>query len=257
MVALVLATALTGCFGLKTTAQPVTESTVGVSPSGETTGEPTTTPVTSQQPAGEIVSPKTGEKIRTTLMDAARASLDTDAQFVINQLYVMGDRWAVGDIRPSSRSGERRFVAWRGPAWSVVWSSGPGDAGAKALTAAVPDIPAELVARLDWSKPFPVAEAQLRDWLKADAKKWSKQLMSGKGQPYTVTSIKLAQDGKDGWWATVVVQPKASGSNAYEDIWFWCRYKNGAWEGEPVTGGDDRAPSSYFPAEVIGSLGPF
>jgi hypothetical protein len=260
---------LTGCFGAKTPKPeedgPPLQATTTVEPSS--TAE-ATAPAGEQEPSipeatGPITTPAVGSAVRTALMDALRKRLGTSGQFVVNQLFVQ-DGYAIGDVKPAT-GGDRLFVVWTGQPpqaqanvpWSVAWSSRPGKSSSSAARKAVPGLSDALVQRFDWDKTFPPTEDQLRSQLKKDAVTWSKSLMTGKGQPYSVHSVKMKRSESGTWYATVVVNPHNTATEAYESIWFWCKYTAGKWTGEPVTGGDDRDPNSYFPTDVQGALGPF
>jgi hypothetical protein len=250
--------ALAGCVASRTqTPQEQGPPVVATSTvEATTTAEDTTTPPAETQKTGEITTPKSGSKVRTALMDAARSYLKTDSVFTINQLYVQDDI-AVGDITPTT-GGSRVYVVWQGPDWEVVWTAKPGtDATKKKVMAAVDGLTDKLADKIDWTKTAPVSESVLKSTLTANARSWAKSLMDGKGQPYAVTELKLAKDSKGRWWATITLQPKETATEAYESIWFWCKYTSGKWSGEAVTGGDERAPGSYFPSDVSSAVGPF
>jgi hypothetical protein len=86
------------------------------------------------------------------------------------------------------------------------------------------------------------------------AKKWTKSLMNSVGEPYSVTTVKVAQDSKGVWWGRAVVQPASSAGNSYESIEFWAKYSSGAWTGT-AQDPEPPAPATYFPSSVVGALG--
>ena len=90
--------------------------------------------------------------------------------------------------------------------------------------------------------------------LSVAAKKWTKSLMDGVGEPYDVTLVKVAKDAKGVWWGRAVVQPASSATSSYESIEFWCKYTGGAWSGT-AQDPEPPSPTTYFPASVVGALG--
>ena len=209
-------------------------------------------------PAGElsepITTPGTDSVTRKALMDAARKKLGTASQFIVYQLYVQGDR-AIGDLETVS-GGKRQFVAFKGPEWEAEWVTPFGSASASSAGAKqeVSGLSSELLARMDWNHQKPASSAAMVKSLTTEAKKWSKQLMGGQGEPYKMTMVKVAQDSNGEWWGRAIVQPTSSASSAYEPIDFWCKYTGGAWAGKPQDP-EPPAPTTYFPASVAGSLG--
>jgi hypothetical protein len=212
-----------------------------VAPTAEELSEPITTP------AADSVT-------RKALMDAARRKLGTTSQFVVYQLYVQGDR-AISDLETVS-GGKRQFVAFKGPEWEAEWVTPFGSASASSASAKqeVPGLSSELLARIDWNHQKPASSAAMVKSLTDAAKTWSKQLMEGQGEPYKMTLVKVAQDPNGAWWGRAIVQPTSSASSAFEPIDFWCKYTAGAWEGKPQDP-EPPAPTTYFPASVVGSLG--
>ena len=230
--------------------------------SGQGPAETTLTPETSKtadvptstEPGGPITTPVTGTVLRTQLMDAARAKLGTTSQFVVYQLFVQGDQ-AVGDLEAAS-GGQRQFVVFKGPEWTGVWVAPFGASSASAASAkeGVPGISEELLSRIDWKFTKPVSDEAMVSSLSSKAKGWAKTLMDGQGEPYVITSVKVAKDNNGGWWGRAIVQPTASASGSFESIDYWCEYSAGAWTGQ-AQDPEPPAPSTFFPSSVIGSLG--
>jgi hypothetical protein len=237
----------------------VTTAPVDTTVKSEPASPAVSTPVVEPVPEvsdGPITTPATGSDERTALMDAARKKLSTTSQFVVYQLYVQGDA-AVADLEMVS-GGKRQFVIFKGtpPEWDAVWvaafgSAGASEAGAKKGVSGVSD---KLLGKLDWKYKKPASSAAMRASLSTAAKKWTKSLMSGVGEPYSVTTVKVAQDSKGVWWGRAVVQPASSASSAYESIEFWAKYSGGAWTGK-AQDPEPPAPTTYFPSSVIGALG--
>ena len=204
---------------------------------------------------GPITTPEAGSDERTALMDAARKRIGTTSQFVVYQLFVQGDA-AVADLETVS-GGKRQFVAFKGgDKWEAEWVAAFGSAGASAAKAKkeVPGLSDELLGKLDWTYKKPASSAAMIASLSAAAKKWTKSLMDGVGEPYSVTLVKVAKDSKGVWWGRAVVQPASSASSSYESIEFWAKYSGGAWKGK-AQDPDPPSPTTYFPSSVIGALG--
>lgn len=110
------------------------------------------TPPTSEQPVtastGPITEPKTGTDERTALMDAARSRLGIADKFVVQGLYVQGDR-AVGVLNSDGSSSAHLFV-WmrRDGTWTVTWNGRPDAAGKAAIEAPELGLSAEVIAKL-------------------------------------------------------------------------------------------------------------
>ncbi len=239
-----------------------TPVTVAPVDSGTPSAASSTTPPPSPQvepppsvSSGPITTPAAGTDERTALMDAARTKLGTTSQFVVYQLFVQGDH-AVGDIETAS-GGKRQFVVFKGgPGWEADWvaafgSAGASEAGAKA---GAPGASKELLGKIDWKYKKPPSSTAMLASLSAAAKKWTKSLMGGVGEPYNVTLVKVAKDSKGVWWGRAVVQPSPSAGNSYESIEFWAKYSGGSWNGK-AQDPEPPAPSTYFPSSVIGALG--
>ena len=247
---------LTGCAKKVPVVVPPADSSTEATSSSEATAEaetaPSDTPTT--QTGGPITTPITGTLARTQLMDAARKKLGTKSQFVVYQLYVQGDQ-AIGDLEEPS-GGSRQFVLFKGPEWEAVWVAPFGSASASSAGAksGVPGFSDELLSKIDWKFSKPVSDAAMLSSLTAAAKKWSKTLMEGLGQPYVVASAKVAQDASGTWWGRVVIHPTASATSSFEPIDFWCTYSAGAWTGK-AQDPEPPPPTSYFPASVAGALG--
>ena len=210
---------------------------------------------TGVESSGPISTPAPGSDERTKLMNAAREKLNTTSQFYVYQLYVQGNT-ALGDIEPVS-GGERSFVAWQvqNQGWVCLWSApfGSADAKSAAADAALPDLSAALLAKIDWTMPKPLKEADMIASLSAAATKWAKSAMGGAGQPYTITMCKVDKDAHGVWFGHVVVQPTGDATNAYEPLNIWAKYSGGSWSGK-IQDPEPPAPSTYFPASVIPHL---
>jgi hypothetical protein len=187
-------------------------------------------------------------------MDAARKRLGTTSQFVVYQLFVQGDS-AVGDLETIT-GGKRQFVALTGPQWEAVWVAPFSAASASSANAksSVPALSEELLAKIDWKYKKPASSATMLASLSAASKKWTKSLMAGAGEPYKVTTVKVAKDSKGVWWGRAVVQPSPSAGNSYESVEFWAKYSGGSWAGQPQDP-EPPAPTTYFPSSVVGALG--
>jgi hypothetical protein len=253
MCVLVVATVLSvGCSKKPPVTVPSTQTS-----SGEASGSlaPTSdiSPPT-KEIAGPITSPPAGSVARTALMNAARAKLNTTSQFVVYQLYVQGS-YALADIETES-GGKRQFVSFKGPEWQAEWVAPFGSASASAADAKgqVPGLTDALLAKIDWKFPKPVSNAAMVSSLSTAAKKWSKTLMDGLGEPYQVTLVKVAQDTGGVWWGRAIVQPSSSATSSFESIEYWCTYSGGAWTGK-AQDPEPPAPTTYFPPSVVGSLG--
>jgi len=235
---------------------PITTNSVGAS-SG-TTSTAVTSASTVVRPAdgsgGSITSPISGTKTRTELMDAARKKLGTTSEFTVFQIYVQGD-YALGDLETVS-GGTRQFVAFKGPEWEGVWVApfNASNASATSVMSAVPGLPEELAAKVDWKFAKPASNAAMSSSLKTAAKGWAKTLMGGLGEPYEVMMAQVAQDDKGQWWGRAVVQPASSASSSYESIDYWCKYSGGTWTGK-AQDPEPPAPTTYFPLAVVGALG--
>lgn len=233
--------------------RPVTTTTLPSTSTSESVDS--TTGTSSADGSGEsITSPVTGTQLRTALMDAARAKLNTTSQFVVYQIYVQGD-YAIGDLE-TSPGGKRQFVAFKGPEWQALWVApyGSGGATAASVKTAVPGISSALVAKIDWAYKKPLSDDAMAASLSAEAKKWAKTLMEGLGEPYNIAMVRVAKDSTGAWWGRVVVQPSSDASASYEPIDFWCRYSGGTWTGS-AQDPEPPAPGTFFPADVAGSLG--
>jgi len=113
-----------------------------------------------------------------------------------------------------------------------------------------------LLDKMDWSvkKAAPAADAAtMKAGLASSAKQWTKNLMSGKGEPYKVSTIGVAQDGSGKWWGRVVVQPTGDASNQYESIEFWAKATGTSWSGK-AQDPEPPAPGTYFPSSVVSKL---
>jgi len=248
-VVLVAATLGAGCAKKKPT------TTTSIVPSGSSGSVTPTSDVEPGNGAGEkITTPVTGTPARTALMDAARAKLGTSAQFIVYQLYVQGE-YAIGDLE-TSPGGKRQFVAFKGPEWQALWVAPYGDPSATSAKAkaAVPGLSAGLLAKIDWTFKKPVSDAAMESSLSTEAKKWSKTLMEGLGEPYNVVMVKAAKDSTGTWWGRAVVQPSSTADASFEPIDYWCRYSSGTWTGT-AQDPEPPAPTSFFPSEVAGPLG--
>jgi hypothetical protein len=235
------------------TTAPV-DSATKTAPTTPAIATPTVEPV-AEVSEGPITSPAAGSDERTALLDAARKKLSTTSQFVVYQLYVQGDV-AVADLETVS-GGKRQFIIFKGaPEWDAAWVAAFGSAGASdtGVKKAVPSVSDELLGKLDWKYKKPASSAAMRASLSTASKKWAKSLMGGVGEPYSVTTVKVAKDSKGVWWGRVVVQPSPSAGNSYEAIEFWAKYTGGAWTGK-AQDPEPPAPTTYFPSSVIGALG--
>ena len=243
-------------------------STTQPAASQTTTGQASVEPTTPANIAatGPITTPKVGSAERTALLDAARTQLNVTSQFDVYQLYVQGDT-AIGDIEPTAKSANGRiFVAWerRGGKWTGIGASKFGSTAANAADTAraLPSFSTELIDKIDWTLAKPKAKATtstsssstMQKSLSAAAQKWSKTAMSGKGVPYKLTVLKVAQDSKGVWWGHVVSQPSKDKNGSYEALEFWAKYASGSWQGK-VQDPEPPAPSTYFPSSVISKLG--
>lgn len=258
------ALSLGGCFKAGTTA------------TGGQSGSQVATPQTSVEPTasvstaatGPITTPESGSELRKQLLDAARTRLGVTSQFYVYQLYVQGDT-AIGDLDPVAAKNGRVFVTWerRDGAWSAIGSSqfGAADANAATMARSLPNFSAELIAKIDWTKPKPasastkkavptISESKAIASLKVAADGWSNTAMSGAGKPYKVTLVKVALDAKGVWWGHIVTQPTKDATNSYEPLNFWAKYEAGSWSGSPQDP-EPPAPSTFFPASVIPKLG--
>lgn len=215
--------------------------------------------------SGPIETPRVGSE-RTALLDAARKTLGITSSFYVYQLYVQGDT-AIGDVEPTAKSAVGRlFVAWerRGGTWTAIGASkfGSSSANAASTARALPSFSTELLAKIDWTLPKPkptptkgtlTSSATLKS-LSAAAQKWSNTAMSGKGVPYKLTVLKVAQDSAGVWWGRVVSQPSTDKNGSYEALQFWAEYTGGSWQGK-VQDPEPPAPTTYFPASVVSKLG--
>ena len=269
---LIIAAALAGALVLpgcapKVVTPPASTTASQTTPSQATTGQASVEPTT---PAGviakgPITTPLAGSAERTALLDAARTTLHVTNQFYVYQLYVQGDT-ALGDIEPTVKSANGRLVvAWerRNGTWTAIGASKFGSTAANAAQTAraLPSFSSELISKIDWTlaahKPGTTTSTSSSSMLKslsAAAQKWSKTAMSGKGTPYKLTVLKVAQDAKGVWWGHVVSQPSKDSNGSYEALEFWAKYSGGAWQGK-VQDPEPPAPSTYFPSSVIAKLG--
>lgn len=244
--------AIVGCTKKPVAVLPVDTPNTTVPATESVTPPPPADPVANA--TGPVTTPAAGSDLRTTLMDAAREKLGSNSQFVVYQLSSQGD-YAVGDIETAT-GGKRQFVAWKGPEWKAVWVAPFASTTATAVgaKAALPDFSAELLKTINWSYKKPASNAAMLSSLTVAAKKWTKQLMDGVGDPYNVTLVKVAKDSKGVWWGRAVVQPAGDASNNYESIEFWAKYQSGAWVGK-AQDPEPPAPGTYFPSSVVGVLG--
>jgi hypothetical protein len=239
------------------------------------TGSQTATPQASVEPtnalplstSGPITTPAAGSAERKALLDAARTKLESSSAFYVYQLYVQGDT-AIGDIDPVAKGKLGRiFVAWerRNGEWVAIGASkfGSQSANAASTARALPSFSPELLSKIDWNLKKPtvastttsnLTEAQAKASLEKAAIGWSKTAMSGVGQPYTVTLVKVAEDSSGTWWGRVVTQPTKDASNSYEPLNFWAKYADGTWSGA-VQDPEPPAPSTFFPSSVTAKLG--
>ena len=268
---LIIAAALAGALVLpgcapKVVTPPASTTASQTTPSQATTGQASVEPTTPANivATGPIVTPGAGSE-RTALLDAARKTLSIKSPFYVYQLYVQGDT-AIGDVEPTAKSTlGRLFVAWerRSGAWTAIGASkfGSSSANAASTARALPTFSSELLAKIDWTlpkpKPKPTGTSTSSTMLKSlstAAQTWSKTAMSGKGVPYKLTVLKVAQDSKGVWWGHVVSQPSKDSNGSYEALEFWAKYSGGAWQGK-VQDPEPPAPSTYFPSSVISKLG--
>jgi hypothetical protein len=241
--------------GCACTPQPKQTATSATQVPTATAETAPTTDATSTAADGVVTTPAKGTAERKALLDAARVKLGTSAEFYVHQLYTNGSQ-GIGDIE-SVTSRNRWFVAWTdGPAFKAVWTTPVGGSQAKSQAeAAVSDLSPTLVSQMDWSvKKTPAADAAtMKSTLSSSAKRWTKDLMSGKGEPYKISSVKVAQDSSGKWWGVVVVQPTGDTSNQYESIEFWAKASGTSWQGK-AQDPEPPAPSTYFPSSVVGKL---
>jgi hypothetical protein len=246
-----------GCACTPQPKQTAAKATQVPTATAETTASIGTTPAAAA--TGDVATPGKGSAERKALLDAARAKLGTSAEFYVYQLYTK-DSQGIGDIE-SVASHNRWFVAWTGgPTFKAVWTT-PVGGGSQARTqaqAAVSDLSPDLVAKMDWSvkKTTAVATADaatMKSNLSSSAKQWTKSLMSGKGQPYKVTSVKAAQDSSGKWWGVASVQPTGDASNQYESVEFWAKRSGTSWQYK-AQDPEPPAPSTYFPSSVVSKL---
>ena len=266
-IVLIIAVALTvSAFGLVGCSK-----STGSQSASTTAGSKVATPQASVEPTapavivatGPITHPVTGSALRKELLDAARTNLKSTSEFYVYQLYVQGDT-ALGDLDPVAKNSNGRvFVAWerRNGKWVAIGASKYGSpaANAPSTARALPSFSPELIAKIDWlfkkpetktAKATGVSEAVVKASLAQSAKEWSKTAMSGTGEPYGISLIKVVQDSKGVWWGRVVTQP----TGGYERLQFWAKYENGAWSGS-VQDPEPPAPSTFFPASVTAKLG--
>ncbi|MDO8950730.1 MAG: zinc ribbon domain-containing protein [Actinomycetota bacterium] len=118
---------------------PESTSTPPPPPPPEPVVEPSSGPITTPEPS-------TAE--RTALMDAARLRLGIQNKFVVQGLFVQGDR-AVGILNPEGTA-DYHLIAWArsGEVWTATWNGTPDAAGKAALEQAEPDLSPELIAQL-------------------------------------------------------------------------------------------------------------
>jgi hypothetical protein len=243
-----------GCACTPQPKQTATTATQVPTASVETTPAGGTTPAAS---TGGVTTPGKGTADRKALLDAARAKLGTSAEFYVHQLYTDGSQ-GIGDIE-SVTSHNRWFVAWTGgPSFKAVWTTpvGGGPQAKSEAEAAVSNLSPTLVDKMDWSvkKTAAAADAStMKSNLSSAAKQWTKTLMSGKGEPYKVSSVKVAQDSSGKWWGVVVVQPTGDASNQYESIDFWAKASGASWQGK-AQDPEPPAPGTYFPSSVVSKL---
>jgi hypothetical protein len=119
----------------------------------------------------------------------------------------------------------------------------------------VPELTSELARKIDWSviKAKVPDNAAVQASLASAAKQWTGQLMAGRGTPYTISLIKVAQAGSGAWWGRVIVQPTGDATNQFESIEYWAQYKNSAWAGK-AQDPEPPSPTTYFPAAVTIAL---
>lgn len=265
--ALVGVIVLTGCVNRGPAqapgAAPQASATASKTASAPVSVEPTrAVPI---QTTGAVTSPAAGSAERKALLDAARERLATKSQFYVYQLYAQGDT-ALGDIEPLTKSAYGRIVvAWErsNGKWAAIGATKFGSAAATAANTAraLPSFSTELINKMDWSLPKPApassgsaSSASMIKSLSAAAKTWANTPMDGKGTPYNIASVKVAQDSKGTWWGHVVVQPTGDASNSYEALDYWAKYTGGSWQGK-LQDPEPPAPSTYFPSSVIPKLG--
>jgi hypothetical protein len=207
-----------------------------------------------------VTTPVAGSGERTALLNAVRKKLGTTSQLYVYQLYVLGDT-AIADVEPVSGDGQRSFVALaNGPKWTAVWAApfGSSKANKASATAALPAFSSDLIDKVGWTvaKPPVTSEASMRASLSVNAKKWvENDIGSGQGQPYKITTLKVAKDSKGVWWGVITIQPGVDASGQpFEPYRYWAKFSDGAWS-EQFLGTEPPAPSSYFPASVISKLG--
>ena len=251
--ATVLAVVLGGCWNAK----PTATGGSGALAASETaavdsqTAEATTVPPVTPPEDTAITSPMNGSKKRAELLESARKKLGTSASFYVHQLYAQGDSAAVGDLEETSGQARRLFVVWVGPPWQAVWYTPVGDGAATMQRALqqVPELSPELAQKIDWSVAAAPGKASIQASLASAAKKWTGQLMSGKGAPYTVSLVRVAQATGGAWWGRAVVDPTGDATNQYESIEYWAKYKNNAWTGK-AQDPEPPSPTTYFPASA-------
>lgn len=113
--------------------------------------------------AGVATALELGSSERSAIMDAIHTwrgtTKATEPLYVnrANRIY-MQDDYAVCDIATSAEGSNRMFVVLEGTPWDIVWSAGYHSSKAKesALKSAVPDIPARLLAKIEWDLDWKV-----------------------------------------------------------------------------------------------------
>jgi hypothetical protein len=256
--ALAVALLLGGCWSSKpavadgsgtivTSDTPVPTSAASVDPT--TPAEPQPTDST------RISHPISGSKTRAELLDSARKKLGSGSSFYVHQLWVQGNKAAVGDLQETSGQGRRLFFVWVGPPWQAVWYTLVGDGASTQQRAmhGVPELTSELANKIDWSVVKAPGKGTVEASFASAVQQWTGQVMNGKGKPYKVTLIRVAESSSGAWWGRAVVQPTGNATNQYEPIEYWAKYVNGAWTGK-AQDPEPPSPTTYFPAGVTVTL---
>ncbi len=175
--------------------------------------------------SGPITSPGGGDAVRSALMDAARETLGTEAQFYVLQLAVQGDA-ALAELQPVG-SPDISVVAYRDDGgWKGVWTGPATYAGASELGEAGFAFSQDLIDALDWT-PAPTSTEAATAMVDMLTRGTAFDPADFEGD-----ALSLVKGTDGGWWARGWVYPV--GDPTLESEQFFITRPKGSSEWEAV-----------------------